>query len=408
MVKIEPRNSQEPNSRLTRLVCLPCQPSPAFCASGFSITGAVSTKTFTSAPERFEDEAGQRFELLLDHVVIIVALGIDRDRAAILVRQNCQRIVLRPVIQAQHDDALRLRPQCCGIGALIRRVLHPFHFAMMAGRQIGAQAVAVVAARPRASVDAHDVEAFGAAPAREYRLSEIEFGIMRRPAAGRARGRPAASGSRAATSSAHTIPRRREIRSTALRRNNPAPTDAPPPPDRPATGARPARLPLPSAARPMAASASLQFLAPGADHIHVGRAACRRAGETLAGLFIDDALGHLFVERPHRPVQPAQAGAALVRILAAPADGRDNWLPDDPRSPTGLRRGCRPYPRTPAWDCGHPRHGRDRRRRAFPPPSDGPGGSWATASDGSGGAWTAFIRSQAVGKPVRFFTRRSI
>ena len=49
VVKIEPRNSQEPNSRDTRLVCLPCQPRPAAAASGFSITGAVSTKTLTSA-----------------------------------------------------------------------------------------------------------------------------------------------------------------------------------------------------------------------------------------------------------------------------------------------------------------------------------------------------------------------
>jgi len=45
-----PRNSQEPFSRETRLVCLPCQPAPAFAASGFSISGAVSTNTFTSAP----------------------------------------------------------------------------------------------------------------------------------------------------------------------------------------------------------------------------------------------------------------------------------------------------------------------------------------------------------------------
>ncbi len=51
-VKIAPRNSQEPNSRETRMVCLPCQPSPAASASGFSITGAVSTNTFTSAPPR--------------------------------------------------------------------------------------------------------------------------------------------------------------------------------------------------------------------------------------------------------------------------------------------------------------------------------------------------------------------
>jgi hypothetical protein len=49
-VKIAPRNSHDPNSRLTRLVCLPCQPRPAEAASGFSITGAVSTKTLTCAP----------------------------------------------------------------------------------------------------------------------------------------------------------------------------------------------------------------------------------------------------------------------------------------------------------------------------------------------------------------------
>jgi hypothetical protein len=50
VVKIAPRNSQDPNWRETRLVCLPCHPSPAAPASGFSMTAAVSTKTFTSPP----------------------------------------------------------------------------------------------------------------------------------------------------------------------------------------------------------------------------------------------------------------------------------------------------------------------------------------------------------------------
>ena len=50
VVKIAPRNSHEPCSRDTRLVCLPCQPRPAAAASGFSITAAVSTNTFTSPP----------------------------------------------------------------------------------------------------------------------------------------------------------------------------------------------------------------------------------------------------------------------------------------------------------------------------------------------------------------------
>ena len=52
VVKMLPRKNQEPSSRLTRLVCLPCQPSPAASASGFSMTGAVSTNTFTSQPVR--------------------------------------------------------------------------------------------------------------------------------------------------------------------------------------------------------------------------------------------------------------------------------------------------------------------------------------------------------------------
>ena len=50
-VKIAPRNSHEPNSRETRLVCLPCQPNPAACANGFSMTAAVSTNTLTSLPD---------------------------------------------------------------------------------------------------------------------------------------------------------------------------------------------------------------------------------------------------------------------------------------------------------------------------------------------------------------------
>ena len=48
VVKIEPRKSQLPNARETSTVCLPCQPSPAAAASGFSITGAVSTNTLAS------------------------------------------------------------------------------------------------------------------------------------------------------------------------------------------------------------------------------------------------------------------------------------------------------------------------------------------------------------------------
>ena len=49
----EDRAEEQPGAEFaadTRLVCLPCQPSPAAAASGFSITGAVSTNTLTSRP----------------------------------------------------------------------------------------------------------------------------------------------------------------------------------------------------------------------------------------------------------------------------------------------------------------------------------------------------------------------
>src|SRR5689334_23977138 len=50
VVKMAPKKSHDPCWRETRLVCLPCQPSPAAAASGFSITAAVSTKIFASQP----------------------------------------------------------------------------------------------------------------------------------------------------------------------------------------------------------------------------------------------------------------------------------------------------------------------------------------------------------------------
>ncbi len=64
-------------------MCLPCQPIPAASPSGFSITGAVSTKTLSSISSpscRFRDQpACQRLERLLHHVVIVAPLRIDRN-----------------------------------------------------------------------------------------------------------------------------------------------------------------------------------------------------------------------------------------------------------------------------------------------------------------------------------------
>ena len=64
-VRIVPMKNHDPNSRDTRFVCLPCQPRPAAWANGFSISGAVSTKTFTSA-----------LATLANHVAIFLSLPL--------------------------------------------------------------------------------------------------------------------------------------------------------------------------------------------------------------------------------------------------------------------------------------------------------------------------------------------
>ena len=132
VVRIAPRKSHEPKSRETRLVCLPCQPTPAAAASGFSINAAVSTNTFTSPPARAIEPARQRLQLRFDDLVVIVALRIDRDGAALALLQNRERIDVGRIVHAQHDGGTHLRHQRARIGAALRRARQPVHVAMRA------------------------------------------------------------------------------------------------------------------------------------------------------------------------------------------------------------------------------------------------------------------------------------
>ena len=74
----------------------------------------------------------QRLELLLDQVVIIVALRIDRDRAACPPRENIKRIFVGPVIDAEHDDRAHVAPQRARVGTAIWIGGKPIHRAMCA------------------------------------------------------------------------------------------------------------------------------------------------------------------------------------------------------------------------------------------------------------------------------------
>ena len=65
--------------------------------------------------------------------MIIVALRIDRDRAAGAAFQDDKRIFIRPVIDPQHDHRTHARPQHARIGAAFRMSRKPIHLAMLAG-----------------------------------------------------------------------------------------------------------------------------------------------------------------------------------------------------------------------------------------------------------------------------------
>ena len=143
-------------SRDTRLVCLPCQPSPAACASGFSITGAVSTKTLISPPACSMSQRPSCLQPRLDHVVIIVALRIDRDARRACAAQDRKRILVRAVIDAEHDDGADLGPQNSRVARGVGVCRHPVHVAVGAGSEeflqaLGGLRVASGRAKPMAS-----------------------------------------------------------------------------------------------------------------------------------------------------------------------------------------------------------------------------------------------------------------
>ena len=172
VVKIAPRNSHEPNSRDTRLVCLPCQPRPAACASGFSITGGGVDEHLDLAGAVGDQPARQRLQPLLDHVVIVVALGIDRDRAARALLQNRKRILVGTVIDAEHDDRAHVGPQPARIGAALRIACQPVHVAMRAG----IEEIAKVFRGQRNRIRRGDADAVEAERARFSRQRRLHVG----------------------------------------------------------------------------------------------------------------------------------------------------------------------------------------------------------------------------------------
>ena len=81
VVYISPKKSQEPNCRETRLVCLPCQPTPAVCAMAFRELRGSIDKNLHITVEGFANPAADRFEAFLHEIVVIVIPCIDGNIA---------------------------------------------------------------------------------------------------------------------------------------------------------------------------------------------------------------------------------------------------------------------------------------------------------------------------------------
>ena len=76
-------------------------------ASGFSISGAVSTKTLTCAAERALQPAGQLLQPALEHVVVVAVAGVDARWQPRSRPQLGQRIAAGAVVHAQQTMAVR-------------------------------------------------------------------------------------------------------------------------------------------------------------------------------------------------------------------------------------------------------------------------------------------------------------
>ncbi len=201
-----PRNSHEPCSRDTSMVFLPCQPSPAAAASGFSITGAVSTKTLTSAPLCAGETRGELLQLALEDVVVVLALRVDGDGAARRMVQRLERIGFGRIAHAQHDDRAHIGPQTSRAAPPLGMRRHPLHVAVATGGKKFVEALAG-GARGIGRCHAYGVKAERSRLAQQHLLERCghRTAIRNRGwrsalrAARRRRGRPIACGTHAAT-----------------------------------------------------------------------------------------------------------------------------------------------------------------------------------------------------------------
>jgi hypothetical protein len=84
----------------------------------------------------FRDQPGAQFlQPSLDHLVIVAVAGIDRDRAAVRLAEDRQRVLVRAVVHAEDDDRAHIGPERLRRAPALQRFRHPAHGAVPAVRQ---------------------------------------------------------------------------------------------------------------------------------------------------------------------------------------------------------------------------------------------------------------------------------
>ena len=223
----------------------PASRCPAASASGFSIRGAVSTNTFTSPPSRAWIQLGQPLQPPLDQVVIVVALGVDRDRGARprLQRLPADRGPARSSGPARSPSGRRATSPAGGRGARRSPPSSPSSPWRPAATNSASRAPAgqgaSTLAKPQASNPSAAAPRRGSSASGRLRSRGRHSG---RRARGPASGRPAAAGKQGRDLSfMYQVLHRRERRARGCRRNSRAPRCAPRRRSRPGSAAgRPA------------------------------------------------------------------------------------------------------------------------------------------------------------------------
>ena len=92
-------------------MCLPCQPEPRRSGERFFHHRSRIDKHLCLAACLRQKPACQRLEPRLDDIVIVRALRIHGDGAAVAPLQNREGIVfVDAIVDAEHDNGAHLRP----------------------------------------------------------------------------------------------------------------------------------------------------------------------------------------------------------------------------------------------------------------------------------------------------------